>query len=108
MVCVSTCETPSILLSFSRNSLSGGWPASSHGPKVSSGTVTPNLKSRQPPQTFRLTTAPSSALSLGRYSSTRSAISTSVLDDAFPPPSSSHLQRHSRLTLPKLILPFAI
>ena len=38
IVCVSTCETPSIFLSFSRNSASGGWPASSHGPKVSSGT----------------------------------------------------------------------
>ena len=37
-----------------------------------SGTVVHSLKSRHPPQTARLTTAPSSALSAGRYSSTRS------------------------------------
>ena len=186
IVCVSTCETPSIFLSFSRNSASGGWPASSHGPKVSSGTwsglglelgacgsqhclsalcalfrenvrskrsraatVVASLKSRQPPHTARLTTAPSSALSLGRYSSTRSAISTRVaelalpadghlcvcvctdqagrgaqqpsavlgsagepfvlrpLQAALPPPSSFHLQRHSRATFSNCILPLA-
>ena len=43
-----------------------------------------SLKSRQPPHTARLTTAPSSALSLGRYSSTRSAISTRVFELALP------------------------
>ena len=43
-----------------------------------------SLKSRQPPHTARLTTAPSRALSLGRYSSTRSAISTRVFELALP------------------------
>ena len=52
--------------------------------KVASGTVVAILKSRQPPHTARLTTAPSRSFSLGRYSSTRSAISTRAAELALP------------------------
>jgi hypothetical protein len=52
--------------------------------KVASGTVVAILKSRQLPHTARLTTAPSRAFSLGRYSSTRSAISTRAAELALP------------------------
>ena len=71
MVCVSICETPSMVFSFSRKSASGACPPSSQGPKASRGTVIWSLKSRQPPQIKRLTVMSSSIfLMVGRYSST--------------------------------------
>jgi hypothetical protein len=106
MVCVSTCVTPGIAAIFCRNSDSGAKLLASHGPKSLNGTVIMSLKSKQAPQTNRLTVM--SALTLlicPMYSSTTPAMaSRDLLSDLSP----TYLQRHSRQTRSNDILPFAM
>merc|ERR1719164_146209 len=92
-------------LILARKSASGAKAFSSHGPKVSSGTVVSSLKSRQPPQTMRVIVASGlRALSSGRTSSTTPAIASR---DSLVVLSPSYLHRHSRHTRSNDILPFA-
>jgi hypothetical protein len=105
MVCVSTWETPSMALSFSKNSASGAKPAASHGPKSWSGTVIMSLKSRQAPHTKRLTVmCDETSLMVPKYSSTRPAMACNDSDVALSP---VYLHRHSRHTRSKLMAPLA-